>query len=175
MRQFKYVVVLNHSETQCMRFFFPARTSMLQKMCRETDRVRMRRCACVYVHVRMPVHVCVCLTCKPKASSACGLSKVRNYVTPTAAATTTTDAAAAAADSAAFRVHFMCVCYLSQVPLAFYNSQTAPKQQQQQSLHTHNKFPFNEQLIRQGGEEGKGKAASSMPSSVINSAQLNRQ
>lgn len=122
MRQFKYVVVLNHSETQCMRFFFPARKSMLQKMCRETDRVRMRRCACVYVHVRMPVRVCVCLTCKPKASSACGLSKVRNYVTPTAAPTTTTDAAAAAADSAAFRVHFMCVCYLSQVPLAFYNS-----------------------------------------------------
>lgn len=149
---------------------------MLQKMCRETDRVRMRRCACVYVHVRMPVRVCVCLTCKPKASSACGLSKVRNYVTPTAAATTTdAAAAAAAADSAAFRVHFMCVCYLSQVPLAFYNSQTAPKQQQQQSLHTHNKFHFNEQLIRQGGEEGKGNTASSMPSSVINSAQLNRQ
>lgn len=142
---------------------------MLQKMCRETDRDSVPVCTCMCVCLC----VCVCLTCKPKASSACGLSKVRNYVTPTAAATTTrTDAAA---DSAAFRVHFMCVCYLSQVPLAFYNSQTAPKQQQQQSLHTHNKFHFNEQLIRQGGEEGKGKPASSMPSSVINSAQLNRQ
>lgn len=155
-------------------FLFSPRTKVCYKKCvgRQTECVcdGMPVCTCMCVCLRL----CVCLTCKPKASSACGLSKVRNYVTPTAA-TTTTDAASAAADSAAFRVHFMCVCYLSQVPLAFYNSQTAPKQQQQQSLHTHNKFHFNEQLIRQGGEEGKGKPASSMPSSVINSAQLNRQ
>lgn len=116
--------------------------------------------------------VCVCLTCKPKASSACGLSKVRNYVTPTAAAAAAVTASAA--DSAAFRVHF--------VRLLFKPSATRFLQPVSSSSNNNNTYTHarTTNLILMSSslatlQQQAVHAWHQAPSTVINSAQLNPQ
>jgi len=88
--------------------------------------------------------VCVCLTCKPKASSVCGLSKVQNYVTLTAAASKQQQHQQQKLLQQTV-LHFECCALL----LVFKPSGTRLLQQPTTttSVHTHNKFNFNERSL----------------------------